>query len=102
MTEHGLDNNCSTLDTEPATLTAGAPAKNKASLLLNVKDPFEADRKDGIFALVTLVLGFYFARWVLFSWQGWGVTLFTLGYCGAVTLYLLKKECIFHGLGGSG
>lgn len=92
MTEHDPDNNCSTLGTEPATLTiSGASAKNKAPLLWDVKEPFEADRKDGIFALVTFVLGFYFARWVLFSWQGWGVTLFTLGYCGAVTLYLVKK-----------
>ncbi|PKM87695.1 MAG: hypothetical protein CVU87_09060 [Firmicutes bacterium HGW-Firmicutes-12] len=60
-------------------------------LLKHTIEPFEADFKDGIFALFTFILGFIFVRWVMFSWQGWGVTLFTLGYCGAITLYLLKK-----------
>lgn len=60
-------------------------------LLQKAREPFEADSKDGIFALITFVLGFLFVRWVLFSWQGWGVTLFTIAYCSAVTLYLLKK-----------
>jgi hypothetical protein len=55
------------------------------------KEPFVPERKDSIFALITLVIGFFFARWVLFSWQGWGVTLFTIGYCFAITMYLLKK-----------
>jgi hypothetical protein len=92
MNEQFQDNNCSTLDTEPAILNrSGASTRKKELLLWAVKEPFTADRKDGIFALVAFVLGFYFARWVLFSWQGWGVTLFTLGYCGAVTLYLVKK-----------
>ncbi|MGI6679241.1 MAG: DUF4153 domain-containing protein [Dehalobacterium sp.] len=54
-------------------------------------EPFLADHKDVIFALAVFVLGFFFARWVLFSWQGWGVTLFTLGYTGSVTLYFMKK-----------
>jgi len=55
-------------------------------------EPFEADHKDSFFALVTLVLGFFFARWVMFSsWQGWGVTVFTFGYCIAVTIYLIKR-----------
>lgn len=92
MNEHDLDINCSTLAVEPISLPAsGASARHEARVLRYVKEPFEADRKDGIFALFAFVLGFYFARWVLFSWQGWGVALFTLGYCGAVTLYLLKK-----------
>lgn len=57
-----------------------------------VREPFEADRKDSIFALTAYVLGFFFARWVMFSsWQGWGVTIFTIGYCFAVTMYILKK-----------
>lgn len=55
-------------------------------------EPFHADQKDGIFALLVFILGFYFIRWVFFSWQGWGVTLFTLGYCGIITAYLLKKK----------
>jgi len=55
------------------------------------KTPFVADRRDSYFALFAFVLGFLFARWVLFAWQGWGVTLFTLLFCGSVTLYMLKK-----------
>ncbi|HWP98785.1 MAG TPA: DUF4173 domain-containing protein [Syntrophomonadaceae bacterium] len=93
MNEHDLDINCSTLAIEPATLpTSGASARNEARVLRYVKEPFEADRKDGIFALFAFLLGFYFARWVLFSWEGWGVTAFTLVYCATVTLYLLKKR----------
>ncbi|GBF34864.1 hypothetical protein DCCM_3984 [Desulfocucumis palustris] len=71
--------------------TSGVSARLEKPLRPGAKEPFEADRRDGIFALFTFILGFYFARWVLFSWQGWGVTLFTLGFCGAVTVYLLKK-----------
>ncbi len=55
------------------------------------KEPFAADRKDSIFAILAFVLGFFFARWVLFSWQGWGVTAFTISYCFAVTMYFVKK-----------
>lgn len=55
------------------------------------KAPFKPDRWDSYFALFAFVLGFFFARWVFFSWQGWGVTVFTLVFCGSVTLYLLKK-----------
>ncbi|KJS80715.1 MAG: hypothetical protein JM58_18395 [Peptococcaceae bacterium BICA1-8] len=92
MNECNLDKNCSTLATEQAILaTSGASSLWGAPLQRPAKELFEADRKDGIFALFAFILGFYFARWVLFSWQGWGVTLFTLGYCGAVTLYLQKK-----------
>lgn len=92
MNEHYLDKNCSAVATEQAILaTSGAASLRGTSLQQQAEEPFTADRKDGIFALFAFILGFYFARWVLFSWQGWGVTLFTLGYCGSVTLYLLKK-----------
>jgi hypothetical protein len=60
-------------------------------ILKKGKAPFAADRRDSYFALFAFVLGFLFARWVLFAWQGWGVTLFTLLFCGSVTLYMLKK-----------
>jgi len=56
-----------------------------------LSEPFEADRKDTILALFAFVLGFFFIRWVLLSWRGWGVSVFTAAYCYAVTLYLLKK-----------
>lgn len=92
MNEHSEDKNCSNVAAEQAALgISRVSGGQQASLLRHAKEPFEADRKDGIFALFAFILGFYFARWVLFSWQGWGVTLFTLGYCGAVTVYLLKK-----------
>ncbi len=53
--------------------------------------PFEPDIKDGILAVFVFILGFLFARWVLFYWQGWSVTVFTAGYLGAITVYLRKK-----------
>jgi len=84
MNEYSEDNNSSNLNTEQ--LPLGVSTVSVRSI-----GPFEADRKDGIFALFAYVLGFCFAHWVLFSWQGWGVTMFTLGYCGAITVYLLKK-----------
>lgn len=93
MNEHFQENNCSVLAAEPAALdTSGAAAWQEAPLRLHIKEPFKADRSDGIFALVVFILGFIFARWVLFSWQGWGVALFTLAYCSSVFVYLLKKE----------
>jgi hypothetical protein len=55
------------------------------------KESFVPDRKDSIFALFAFVLGFFFVRWVLFSWQGWGVTVFTAGYCVSITMYFMKK-----------
>lgn len=61
------------------------------SLQPKTKVPFVADRNDSLFALFAFILGFVFARWVLFSWEGWGVTLFTIAYCSSVTVYLTKK-----------
>lgn len=76
-----------------ALITDSAPqtAEGGVSLGYRPKEPFAADRKDSIFALFAFVLGFFFARWVMFSWQGWGVTVFTIGYCFAITVYLVKK-----------
>lgn len=92
MKEHSEDNNYSSLDAEEVELgISKVSVRQEAFWLRHRKEPFEADRKDGIFALFAFVLGFFFSHWVLFSWQGWGVTLFTLGYCGVITVYLLKK-----------
>ena len=55
------------------------------------KEPFIADSRDTIFAVLAFVLGFFFVRWVMFSWQGWGVAVFTFGYYIAVTMYFIKK-----------
>jgi hypothetical protein len=80
------DNKPSVINTTSKAAAAGVSPVHK------IKEPFESDRKDSIFALFTFVLGFFFARWVMFSsWQGWGVTVFTVGYCFSVTMYLIKK-----------
>lgn len=55
------------------------------------RDTFPVDHTDGVFALVSFALGFFFMRWVFFSWQGWGVSLFTVGFCSAVVWYLRRK-----------
>lgn len=55
------------------------------------KEPFIADQIDSIFALFAFLLGFFYVRWVMFSWQGWGVAVFTIGYCISITIYLVKK-----------
>ncbi len=73
-------------------LGRGEPGESLSETRLwKKKDPFVPDRWDSYLALFALLLGFLFVRWVLLSWQGWGVTLFTLVFCGLVTLYLLKK-----------
>lgn len=58
------------------------------------EDPWRAPatgRVDAWAAGVSLVLGFLFVRWVLFVWSGWGVALYTLLFCAAVTLYLRHR-----------
>lgn len=85
MNDHSEGNNC-------ANLTAEQPPQLGISRVsVRAIEPFEADRKDAIFALLAFGLGFCFTHWVLFSWQGWGVTIFTLAYCTTVAIYLLKK-----------
>lgn len=88
MNENHPDIDNPVLAVEPAGLPIiVAPSRRNAK----PGKPFAADRRDGFLALVAFVLGFYFVRWVMFSWEGWGVTAFTLAYCATVTLYLLKK-----------
>jgi len=92
MNEDYLNKNAGALAQEQGILGSAGIASFRGAIIPGlVKEPFEADRKDGIFALVVFILGFCFARWVLFSWQGWGVTVFTLGYCLAITIYIHKK-----------
>ena len=55
------------------------------------ENKFKPSLTDFVFALVSFILGYVFARWVLFSWQGWGVTVFTTIYLLSVTFYLIKK-----------
>lgn len=82
---YSSDNGASFTDAASQGTVWGVPLEHQP------KEPFAADRKDSIFALVTFVLGFFFTRWVMFSWQGWGVTVFTISYCVAITVYLRKK-----------
>lgn len=73
-------------------VTSNAPTSISAvSSQQGGQRPFLADRIDGIFAIFVFVLGYIFAHWVLFSWQGWGVTVFTFLYCGSICIYFLKK-----------
>lgn len=68
--------------------TAGAGEQREAK---RQQDPFIPGRADGVFALAAFVLGFLFIRWVFFYWEGYGVALFTLLYCGIVLAYLRQK-----------
>ncbi|MFY9118725.1 MAG: DUF4173 domain-containing protein [Syntrophomonadaceae bacterium] len=91
MDELSLNNNETVLTNESATPGGFGESVPDIPVLQKEKAPFAADRQDSYFALFAFVLGFFFAHWVLFSWQGWGVTVFTLAFCGSVTWYLLKK-----------
>ena len=52
---------------------------------------FKPDAADFVFALLTFILGYMFSRWLLFTWQGWGVAVFTTAYLLIITAYMLKK-----------
>ncbi|MDF2591362.1 MAG: hypothetical protein K0S75_828 [Clostridia bacterium] len=99
MDGHFLSDNGSSSKLKPpfsASGTASADARpleaaESVAKAYQPKEPFVVDRNDTIFALFAFILGFFYARWVMFSWQGWGVTVFTIGYCSAITIYLLKK-----------
>ncbi|NLB53901.1 MAG: DUF4173 domain-containing protein [Syntrophomonadaceae bacterium] len=92
MNDLSSDNRDVALTSESEVLNSSGdfPAE-EISLQQKVKIPFTADIKDSYFALFAFILGFIFARLVLFTGQGWGVSLFTLLYCSSVTVYLLKK-----------
>jgi hypothetical protein len=53
--------------------------------------PYNKDRSDAVLALIMLPLSYLFARWVLFSWSGWGTAAFTALYLVAVTAYFRVK-----------
>ena len=55
------------------------------------KVKFTPKISDFIFALFTFALGYLFSRWVFFSWQGWGVTVFTSAYLWMATIYMIQK-----------
>jgi hypothetical protein len=55
----------------------------------NKKTVFVPGEKDGIFAVVMVIAGYYFTRHVLFSWMGWGITGFTVVILGVTLCYAL-------------
>ena len=55
------------------------------------ENAFKPDLTDFLFALAAFVLGYLFSRWVFFSWQGWGVAVFTAAFLLAAVAYLMKK-----------
>ena len=70
---------------------ADAPAWQSISAPMPAVRSFKADVKDGIFALFAFILGYFFCRWVLTSFFGWGAAVFTGVYLGSALFYLLKK-----------
>lgn len=54
--------------------------------------PFHATKADAWLAVACFALGYLFIQWLLFSWQGWGVTVFTFLYAGTVLLYAKTKQ----------
>jgi len=57
----------------------------------NKAEPFYPQKIESWLALLAFVLGYIFIRWVFFSWQGWGVSLFTALYAGFVIVYMRLK-----------
>ena len=55
------------------------------------ENAFKPEVSDFIFAIAAFVLGYLFSRWLLFTWRGWGVTVFTTAYLLATTAYMIKK-----------
>lgn len=59
-------------------------------ILRAVKEPLKSDRKDAIFALLTLFCGYFFCRFVLDSDLGFGTTLFYALFALVVFFYLKR------------
>ncbi|MFV0413670.1 MAG: DUF4153 domain-containing protein [Oscillospiraceae bacterium] len=65
----------------PGTIPVAKPAQ-----------PFHTTKADAWLAVACFALGYLFIQWLLFSWQGWGVTIFTFLYAGTVLLYAKAKQ----------
>ena len=55
------------------------------------ENAFKPETTDLVFAIAAFVLGYLFSRWLLFTWSGWGVTMFTTTYLVIITAYMIKK-----------
>lgn len=85
---------------QPAACAAAAfspaadAAKGTASLSPAPKQAgIKLEYVDGIFALVTLVLGYLFLRWVSLIFAGAGIPLFTLCFLAVVLCYARRAGC---------
>lgn len=79
-------------NTGGASLPDGAPEVRETLMSPSAKARFMPDRTDSLVAMAALILGFFFVRWVFSAWQGWGVAVFTLGYCLTVASYMMRKR----------
>ena len=59
--------------------------------LYKYENAFKPEVSDFLFALAAFILGYIFSRWLLFTWRGWGVTVFTTAYLLATTAYMIRK-----------
>jgi len=59
---------------------------------MKIENKFKPKMVDLIFAIFAFVLGYFFARFVLFAWAGWGVTVFTFAYLASTTTYMIIKK----------
>ena len=82
--EHGILNTQEQGQTPQSVLTAATVDENK----------FKPDMVDFSYAVFVFVLGYFFSSWVLFTWRGWGVAVFTSVYLFAATRYLAKKDSL--------
>ena len=73
MNGTSLDTNGASLIAEPTAAGVSGEEAPENTLLRKEKELFVADRLDGIFALAAFVLGFLFARWVLFPGRDGGL-----------------------------
>jgi hypothetical protein len=78
--------------TNGANRAAPTPIQTTVPKGLKPKEEFRADRKDILLAIGAFVLGYLFVRWLLLSWRGWGVSLFTALYCGTLVCYFTFKK----------
>lgn len=76
---------------------ADVPAAAAGQAEAPAKGRFKPDMPDFIFALAAFALGYLFSRWLLFSWRGWGVAVFTAAYLLLVTVYLIRKGAFAGG-----
>ncbi|NLA86671.1 MAG: DUF4173 domain-containing protein [Clostridiales bacterium] len=64
---------------------------NPENMMPGQTPPFAAEKLDSVFALFAFILGYFFCRWVLTAFYGWGAAAFTAVFLGSALFYFLKK-----------